>query len=572
MKLKRWFAKLGIEISPERRWHVHLKPRFFGIIASIFGLFFLFTLGVAKYSESPSFCNSCHIMSPYYNAWKTSKHNFVACVECHYPPGSPKTLLWKKFQALSQVVKYVTRTYSSKPFAEVEDASCLRSGCHSTRLLQGKVVTQKGIKFDHTAHIMEQRRGRQLRCTSCHSQIVVGRHVEVTYDTCYLCHFKERGEGRDFKPLGGCLGCHDLPTQSFQIGNMTYNHKDFVTKQGVSCQNCHLDVVEGDGAVSEDRCFTCHNQPEKLARFGETTFLHENHVTKHNVACFHCHQEIRHGFKTTGGTKLARLGEPTPEAKLLEEPTRHPTMNFDCGFCHQDKHAGQLEMYSGKVTSLGLPEMPSPMFLAEVDCIGCHYEEMKGEEKEFKGKTFKASEDACMRCHGPSFKGVLEETKRELQKTLEPLKKKMELVQSALDEKTLPPSELQNAEKEMVKVKKWYHFVHASKGAHNIYLASTILRKADEILSKNGEQLRIELPNLSNLPLISGGYCATMCHSKMNVQVPPETVTAFDLLPMPHKFHTTLMSCTQCHEIGAHKKVVLKKEVKEKVCTGCHQF
>jgi len=35
-------------------------------------------------------------------------------------------------QALSQVAKYVTRTYSSKPYAEISDESCLRKGCHET--------------------------------------------------------------------------------------------------------------------------------------------------------------------------------------------------------------------------------------------------------------------------------------------------------------------------------------------------------------------------------------------------------------------------------------------------------
>src|SRR3989344_2413036 len=147
----RWWWKLldamGVEIhsTEKRKFTVRLRRRLGYILGGWTLFIFISFLGLAKYSESPTFCNSCHIMEPYYNAWKTSKHNFVACVECHYPPGSPQTVLWKKFQALSQVVKYVTRTYSSKPFAEIEDASCLRSGCHSTRLLQGKVVSERGI-------------------------------------------------------------------------------------------------------------------------------------------------------------------------------------------------------------------------------------------------------------------------------------------------------------------------------------------------------------------------------------------------------------------------------------------
>jgi hypothetical protein len=221
-----------------------------------------------------------------------------------------------------QVAKFVTRTYSSRPFAEVDDASCLRSGCHSTRLLQGRVVSERGILFDHRPHLEGTRFGKQLRCVSCHSQIVVGKHIEVTWDTCFLCHFKGRKDGRDINSLGGCQGCHILPGKDFKSGNITYNHKSFLGRHPVECQSCHQDVVRGDGEVGEERCFTCHNQPEKLARFPETDFLHDNHVTKHNVACFHCHKEIRHGA-TAAGTKM---------------------LDYDCGVCHVKTHDLEREV------------------------------------------------------------------------------------------------------------------------------------------------------------------------------------------------------------------------------------
>ena len=64
-------------------------------------------------------------------------HKDVACIECHYEPGSLETLEGK-FKALSQVAKYVTRTQGTKPWAEVSDSSCMRSGCHNVRLLEAK--------------------------------------------------------------------------------------------------------------------------------------------------------------------------------------------------------------------------------------------------------------------------------------------------------------------------------------------------------------------------------------------------------------------------------------------------
>ena len=372
-------------------------------------------------------------MKPYYTAWKSSKHSHVPCVDCHYPPGTPQTIMWKKFQGLSQIAKYVTRTYSSKPFAEVDDISCLRSGCHSTRLLKGRVISEKGIKFDHSEHIMQERKGRQIKCVTCHSQIVVGKHVEVTYDSCYLCHFKGRGNGRSLDPIGSCLGCHEVPKKSFKLGYMTYNHKSFVTERGVSCEDCHLEVIQGDGEASQDRCFTCHNEPEKLEKYGEIKFLHENHVTKHNVACFHCHQEIRHGFANKKGeSNLADLESLTGKkttVKLEPSKAHPPRLAFECVYCHQDKHSGQMAMYSGKVAELELPEMPSPMYMAHVDCVGCHYQDSNGPEDdgEFTGKTFLASDDACVKCHGPEFEGIWEETKFELEKTMSKLTKKIEI-------------------------------------------------------------------------------------------------------------------------------------------------
>lgn len=248
--------------------------------------------GLYKVSSSPVLCSSCHIMTPYVEAWKTSKHNNVSCVECHYPPGF-RDSLWVKYQALAQVAKWATQTYSSKPFAEVEDASCLRSGCHSRRLLEGKVVFKRDIIFDHRPHLEEVRRGRQLRCTSCHSQIVVGTHIEVTESTCFLCHFKGMKVGRELHPLAGCTGCHEPPKGEVVVGSVRFDHEEMV-RRGVACEKCHLNVIEGEGEAPQERCFTCHNEPEKLKRYGDTPFVHDFHVTGHNIECARCHNEIKH--------------------------------------------------------------------------------------------------------------------------------------------------------------------------------------------------------------------------------------------------------------------------------------
>lgn len=249
--------------------------------------------GLWHVSASPRFCASCHIMEPYVAGWKVSPHRGVACVECHYPPGFRDTLR-VKIQAVTQVAKWATGTYSSKPFAEVEDASCLRSGCHGGGALEarGPVSFSRGVRFEHTRHLGRAPAGVPLRCTSCHSQIVVDRHFEVTTAPCVLCHFKAAAGPRELRPRGGCTGCHEIPRGDIAVGPITFNHRE-VARRGVACEKCHLTVVEGAGEAPRERCLTCHNEAVKLGRYADTALLHQAH-TAHSVECTRCHSEIHH--------------------------------------------------------------------------------------------------------------------------------------------------------------------------------------------------------------------------------------------------------------------------------------
>ncbi|OGS01395.1 MAG: hypothetical protein A2V88_11870 [Elusimicrobia bacterium RBG_16_66_12] len=537
-------------------------------------LIFLVSMGgMVHYSESPGFCNSCHIMGPYFEAWKASKHNKVACVECHYPPSGAGTILWKKFQASTQVVKYITRTYSSKPFAEVEDASCLRSGCHSERLLDGWVVDKKRhIRFNHTAHLTRDNEGRQLRCVSCHGQVMLNKHIEVNFKTCYLCHFKGRASERDVKPLKGCLGCHEMPTQSFKLGNMTYNHKEFVSQRKVACTDCHLNTVRGAGNAPKERCVDCHNTHETLERFSDVTALHKSHVAGRGIGCFRCHNELHHGFADKEEQEVLSIRKSTFSIFSISTPPRQAqAAPFECAHCHQDKHNGQEEMYTGQASVLGLPDMPSPMFAARVACIGCHYDDgttRAGPDREFKGVNFKPSERACVKCHGAKFEGLWDATKKALAADLSQLDAKLAAARSGLEQSGLAGAERGSARKGLDRAARLQRFVRDAHGEHNVYLASKALRESDRLMSEAGEKAKAALPDTSGLPMVSGSYCATLCHEKVGVKVPPETVRHSGKI-MPHKMHSDMMGCVSCHEIGGHKKVPLLRGVESK-CRECH--
>jgi hypothetical protein len=64
------------------------------------------------------------------------------------------------------------------------------------------------------------------------------------------------------------------------------------------------------------------------------------------------------------------------------------------------------------------------------------------------------------------------------------------------------------------------------------------------------------------------GFCATLCHAKVGVKVPPERVK-HNGKDMPHREHLEhVPSCTTCHTFGAHKDVKFKGD---KSCLECHE-
>lgn len=458
--LKGVFEFIGIHFPEEKRNIIHFSRRFAYFILSLIVICFIGAIGFFKFSTTPYFCGTCHIMRPYYKSWKNSKHNFVPCVECHYPPGFTEELRGK-FEASVQVVKYITRTYSTKPYAEIDDASCLRKGCHSKRLLEGNVSFKKNINFDHKPHLTQMRRGRKLKCTSCHSQIVIGSHEAVTESVCFTCHFKPE-EGGTPSHIGRCTICHEPPKEDFELSGITYNHRDFVDR-GIECTKCHIDVIQGKGEVPKEMCVTCHGEREKLEKYDDHRFIHDKHVTEHKVECFQCHTEIKH--------KVATL---------------HDFVKRDCNSCHLDKHSAQEKLYMGS-GGKNVKNMPSPMFLARVDCTGCHILPKNGGSKLFfTGQTIKATEAACLNCHGLDYRGVLTDWKNTVTQYLNNIKPMLDEVHAKINSAGKNNAE---ARKLLEDALFNYNLVYYGRGVHNVEYATELLANAGENLQKAEELL-----------------------------------------------------------------------------------
>jgi hypothetical protein len=533
---RRFLERIGV--------YLHFGPRFYKVLA-ITGVLGLAVMAyLVHYTTTPGFCNSCHIMKPYYDAWKTSKHKDVSCIACHYSPET-KALLWAKFQAVNSVVQYVTQKYSSKPYAQIEDASCLRSGCHSKKLLTSKGQTyKKGIRFDHKFHLGDLRRGKQLRCTSCHSQIVVGTHVEVTDSTCFLCHFRHKPEQKGVLPLGNCTTCHEFPQKDIQFQGFTFNHKDFAGSRHVACEMCHTDVIQGEGNAHREKCYDCHNEPERLAKYDDVTFMHDTHVAKRKVECTRCHEEIKHGMKTS-------------KVRFME---------YNCNICHAETHSGPKEMFMGE-RGRGVPTTPSHMFISRLDCLACHVQPKGAETGGGRdGRTFVASEKACMNCHGNQYKGMLKDWKDTFEVILKDIEPKLNAARQILEKPGKAEGKRQEAQKLYEDAKYNADFVKIGKGVHNPFYAAELIQVADRNLDRLFRTIGQAAPALPDKSPIKGGYCAQLCHDKAGVKLPPET--SLQGIKLPHTRHAFEfgLGCTTCHSAEKHKAVSITKEG----CMACH--
>src|ERR1043166_5625448 len=500
---------------------------------------------MVQMTSTPTFCGyTCHNMKPYYESWKHSKHNKIACVECHIAPGIGAEVR-KKFEALSMVAKYFTGTSGTKPWAEVDDAACMR--CHERRLLEGKEVFHN-VVFDHTPHLSESRRGLRLRCTSCHSQIVQGSHIAVTSSTCALCHFMAQ-------PLnsgtGACLKCHQVPEQVTSNEGVTFDHSQ-VSRLDMKCDLCHGGVGRGAGAVPKGRCLTCHNEPARLSRYNDTRFLHDQHVTQHKVDCQHCHLTIEHGRLPSRAASAthdaAGGGRPCP--RRVEHggwPSRAASATHDgagdCRACHGNGHSPQQDLYSG-LGGRGVPRSPSPMFAAGVTCQGCHNPAFSAEVASAGPEgphTQRASAVSCMSCHGPSYARIFEAWKSSVDARVTALKAQLEASTGSMGFEA--PKAWEDARANFLLVERGH-------GVHNVNFAYALLDKAFEQMNDARHQRGLGALSRPWKTLAGNSGTCMSCH----VGIEDQRGT-FGGLAFSHQPHLTAgkLDCAACHRPHAER-------------------
>ena len=496
-------------------------------------------------TSSSNFCASCHYMKPFFESWKASSHKDVACKVCHYPPGL-KSFFRTKIEGLVMVGRYWTRLYvKSKPWAEIQDESCLRPGCHDRRLLEGKVAFGQ-VVFDHKAHFEDLKRGKKLRCTSCHSQIVQGEHITVTSSTCFICHFK--GKTPETR-AAECAVCHrkdevlDLKERFDHTG---------VYAQGYRCDKCHTHTVIGEGEVPKENCDKCHFEPDRLAKYGDTDLMHRIHITENKIECYLCHREIEH--------RIVRDIETIA----------------DCRTCHQGTHDAQKILYTG-TGGKGVPHAsPNIMWEKGLSCQGCHIFHEKA--LPLAGSTLTAGAGACESCHGRGFARILENWQAATRTRLAEIRAIAARADAEIGRAPGPAKEKAAALLEDARFD--IDVVEKGKSVHNMTysqeLLGAALDKMREALAAAGSPYRPEAKSLL-LTRTTPNACLT-CHAGLE----DIAATAFGR-PFSHRTHVLgqALDCAKCHSNAVrHGELTATKascapchhEPLKKSCWQCHPF
>lgn len=524
-KVKRFFKNV-------RGWKRFL------LFTGIYLFTFLALLALAaEYTSRPSFCPTCHYMETFYQSWRTSAHNKVDCVECHFEPGVSGTIKGK-LNGLVQIVNYVSLSYKKrKPWAEIPDNTCARSGCHETQSLKDSTYNFKGIEFSHKNHLQEQRRGKTLKCISCHSQIVQGTHMEVTEATCFTCHFKISSDPEHkLEKLSDCNTCHNFKGKTKdQLASLRYNHTSIVDNN-IDCKGCHSNTVSGKGEVAKERCFQCHFETERLEKFSDIETIHSTHIKKHSMNCITCHSVIDH--------KIQKL-----------DPTAPP----DCNSCHSNAHSSQVSLFSGE-NGFNVENAPSTMFLNGINCKGCHiFHEIDKNDI----STSKAKGSSCEKCHGPGYNNLMKEWEVTSMKRLNIIKTIYNAANAQV--KNSSSNNKAEAEKYMEEANHNMRLVEVGKSVHNIQFSDKLLVGSYELIKKSlsiiGSSSNLQEFSASSDIIPNECY---RCHSGIQ----EISLKKFGM-NFSHNEHIVKnkVACERCHSnVNKHGELTMSKES----CNSCH--
>ncbi len=257
-------------------------------------------VGAARATDRSPFCNSCHEMKPYYEAWLKGPHDQKAeCVDCHVDAGfGPR--MTHKLVALNEIYQHFfgNRLFPLPTPPLVPNSRCQR--CHPS-------VQVKRKNFSHDLH------ASKATCQQCHP--TTGHDVTAA----------------DLKAAGVYNASVEVTRPAFQVAVVNGGKASIPGHVTVPCSRCH--------DMAKTGCASCHTPPKEhpaQAAGKNCTLCHPagaKFVFKHPAGkptCAECHKvpAVKH-------PEIAK-GKPCQlcHAGIASWKFVHPRRGTDCGQCH----------------------------------------------------------------------------------------------------------------------------------------------------------------------------------------------------------------------------------------------
>lgn len=463
-------------------------------------------------------CVMCHYMKPYYEQSSHSVHKDISCVTCH-----PS----RRILTAPYLLKYIAGSYNSRPRAEVDDKVCL--DCHEAQNLKKQTAFEMNISFNHADHLNDLKRGKKLRCTSCHARGEFEQHFAINKNVCFTCHFKGAETGHS---ATSCNVCHGYPKQTVEHGGFKFNHESYL-KIGVDCSQCHLEVTKGNAEVEKKKCFQCH--VERTEEFSNIDKIHNVHISEKGVDCEECHNQIEHG-----------------KVKMIN------TLEANCENCHQLRHTPQREMYIGSEGRC-VGSIPSRMFAAQVSCEGCHVDINKDGKSDMNERR-----QSCVKCHTDGYDKMLDKWISAVDESVNAVAPGLEYTRQFLNSERSRGRNVDGVMSFFKDAENNFNLVKDGKGVHNIDYALKLLTNISANLEGINENLGNKNFKVSRSKVMTDDneYC-NLCH----FVIQPKNITNFGSDKFPHNEHMKFVQCTKCHSRDEHKKITATKET----CESCHK-
>jgi cytochrome c-type protein NapC len=335
--------------DPINRWKLLLASLIVCIV--VFGGGY----GVLSMTNEPTFCSSCHEMTPEYSTYTASAHSQISCVECHIKPGTINMMV-HKVKTIKELYYHFTGVPNQivqSTDEEVSNQNCLQ--CHS---LNRVVTGPNGLKIDHQKHIDEG-----IPCVTCHSGVVhaqiASRNLNVAKDrdAWTKANADKLIQQQYLQPnMGLCIDCHNkvndgqkpwldpaysVPTNPEDPGKATDTENSKTSKAEVQkVLSESINTKPGQLKISMT-CTTCHSTGTVgIPKDHQTANFSSNHGTdavNQLPQCLSCHQDSKwsRAVSTQDITTLLKYSDTTKKyVPNQAEADQEAKANTFCSTCH----------------------------------------------------------------------------------------------------------------------------------------------------------------------------------------------------------------------------------------------